>query len=203
MITIKKGSNQLIIVLHEIYGINQHIKDICDLFSEEDFDVVCPNLLDQKKPYSYSKEEEAYNHFMNRIGFTHALQKVRKVILEKKEQYSNIFIIGFSIGATLAWLCSQERGVDGVVGFYGSRIRDYLTINPTCPTLLFFPAEEKSFHVEKIIPILEGKDDVRIHMCEGLHGFSDPYNSKYNKEETEYAFRETVNFLILKSVFSD
>ncbi|KZE64316.1 hypothetical protein AWM68_14610 [Fictibacillus phosphorivorans] len=199
MITIENGSNQLIIVLHEIYGINQHIKDICDLFSEQGFDVLCPNLLNLKSPYHYSREDEAYQHFMNRYGFTHALQKVRKVVLEKQEHYSKIFIIGFSIGATIAWLCSQEKKVNGVVGFYGSRIRDYLRINPNCPSLLFFPTEEKSFNVENIIPILENKG-VRIQICEGQHGFSDPYSSKYNKESTVFAFKETLKFLITERV---
>jgi dienelactone hydrolase len=196
VLNIENGSDKLIIVLHEIYGINKHITDICDLLSEQDFDVICPNLLDKNSPYDYSEEEEAYQNFMYKLGFTHALQKVKKIILEKKEHYSKIFIIGFSIGATIAWLGSQEKSVDGVIGYYGSRIRDYLYIYPNCSTLLFFSIEEKSFNVDKIIPTLE-KKDVRIHICKCQHGFSDPYTPKYHKESAEYAFRETLNFLKL------
>jgi dienelactone hydrolase len=197
MITIKNGSDQLIIVLHEIYGINKHMTYICNLLSEQGYDVLCPNLLDQKSPYPYSQEEEAYLHFMDEVGFTHASEKVKHLIVENQGHYSKIFMIGFSVGATVAWLCSQEKSVDGVVGYYGSRIRDYLHIDPNCSTLLFFSTEEKSFNVENIQSTLDEKKDIRIHLCKCQHGFSDPYTSKYNNESAEFAFRETLNFLKL------
>lgn len=64
MIKILKNSDKVIIVVHEIYGINQHITDLCELLSKQDFDVICPNLLEQEVPFSYSQEEKAYMHYI-------------------------------------------------------------------------------------------------------------------------------------------
>ena len=64
MIQIHKKSGTVIIVIHEIYGINQHITDLCELLSKQDFDVICPNLLEQEVPFSYSQEEKAYMHYI-------------------------------------------------------------------------------------------------------------------------------------------
>ncbi|KAB2336273.1 dienelactone hydrolase family protein [Cytobacillus depressus] len=193
MLKINKKSDNLIIVVHEIYGINQHMVDLCELLSEQNFDLICPNLFEQEIPFDYSQEEKAYHNFMNNVGFTNGLHKVKNILLAIQDQYSKIFIIGFSVGATVAWLCSEEECVDGIVGYYGSRIRDYVNINPKCPVLLFFPKVEKSFNVDELVSTLD-KPNIDVHICSGEHGFSDPYSTKYNEELAQTTFRETLHF---------
>ncbi|WP_332635081.1 dienelactone hydrolase family protein, partial [Halalkalibacter flavus] len=150
MLKINKKSDKLIIVVHEIYGINQHMVDLCELLTEQNFDVICPNLLEQEIPFDYSQEVKAYHNFMDNVGFANGLHKVKNILLDFKDRYSKIFIIGFSVGATVAWLCSEEECVDGIVGYYGSRIRDCVNIYPKCPVVLFFPKVEKSFNVDEL-----------------------------------------------------
>ncbi|WP_342542454.1 dienelactone hydrolase family protein [Paenisporosarcina sp. FSL H8-0542] len=194
MIKIQNKSDTLIIVIHEIYGINQHMKSFCEIISEDCFDVICPNLLKRETPFDYSQEEVAYRNFMENIGFADASNKIRDILSEAKNNYKKIFIIGFSVGATVSWLCSEEECVDGIVGYYGSRIRNYEEISPRCPTMLFFPHEEPSFNVDELISILD-KKNIEVHKYSGQHGFSDPYSPKYNLESTEKAFIEMVSFL--------
>lgn len=192
MLKINKKSDKLIIVVHEIYGINQHMVDVCNLLSEENFDIICPDLLEHI-PFDYSQEEKAYHFFMDNVGFSNGLHKIKNILIDSKDEYLKIFIIGFSIGATVAWLCSDEECVDGIVGYYGSRIRDYVNIHPNCPVLLFFPNEEKSFNVNELVSTID-QPNIDAHICRGEHGFSDPYSSKYNEELAKSTFRETVNF---------
>ncbi|MDQ6598212.1 dienelactone hydrolase family protein [Bacillus salipaludis] len=194
MLQILKKSGNLIVVIHEIYGINQHIKDFCDLLSEQDFDVICPNLLEREQPFDYSEEETAYLNFMENVGFSDAVHKIKNLLLGVKNKYHKIYIIGFSVGATVAWLCSEEECLDGVVGYYGSRIRNFTQIVPLCPTLLFFPQEEQSFSVDELISNLDNKN-LEIYKCFGQHGFSDPYSTKFNEKSSQNAFNEMINFL--------
>jgi dienelactone hydrolase len=193
MLKIQKEFDKLIIVVHEIYGINQHITDLCKVLSEQNFDIICPNFLEQEIPFDYSQEEEAYRNFMNNVGFTKVLHKVKNILLDIQDEYSKIFIIGFSVGATVAWLCSEEDIVDGIVGYYGSRIRDYTNISPKCPILLFFSKVEKSFNVNELISTLD-KQDIDVHICKGEHGFSDPYSPKYNVVSAQNTFSEALKF---------
>jgi dienelactone hydrolase len=193
VLKINKKSDKLIIIVHEIYGINQHMVELCELLSEQNFDVLCPNLLEQEIPFDYSQEVKAYHNFMDNVGFTNGLHKVKNILLDIQDEYSKIFIIGFSVGATVAWLCSEEECVDGIVGYYGSRIRDYVNIYPKCPVLLFFPKVEKSFNVDELVSTLD-KPNIDVHICRGEHGFSNPYSSKYNEELAQNTFRETLSF---------
>lgn len=194
MLQILKKSGNLIIVIHEIYGINQHIKNFCDLLSKQDFDVICPNLLEREQPFDYSEEEIAYLNFMENVGFSNAVHKIKNLLLGVKNKYQKIYIIGFSVGATVAWLCSEEECLAGVVGYYGSRIRNFTQIVPLCPTILFFPQEEQSFSVDELISNLD-KKNIEIYKCFGHHGFSDPYSTKFNEKSSQNAFNEMLNFL--------
>lgn len=186
-------SDTAIIVIHEIYGINQYMKSFCGLLSEQNFDVICPNLLGRDTPFNYSQEELAYHHFMENVGFENALHKVKAVLLDIKNDYKRIYVVGFSVGATLAWLCSEDESIDAIVGYYGSRIRDFVTILPKSPTMLFFPQEEKSFNVDELISVLD-KRNIKIYKFSGQHGFSDPYSSKYNKESAQKAYNQMMLF---------
>lgn len=195
MINIHNKSQTVIIVVHEIYGINQYMKNICQSLSEKNFDVICPNLLKQEAPFKYSQEEVAYRNFMENIGFTNASDKIKSILLNIKDKYEKIFIVGFSVGATIAWLCSEVDCLDGIVGYYGSRIRNYLEINPSCPTMLFFPEREQSFNVDELILCLK-EMNIEIHKFNGQHGFSDPYSPKYNAKSQHEALNRMVDFFL-------
>ena len=98
-----------------------------------------------------------------------------------------MYLIGYSIGATIAWLCSGEDIMcDGIIGYYGSRIRDYMSITPKCPVLLIFPTEEKSFNVKELVISLK-KWNVTVHILRGKHGFSDPCSKNYCTQSFEEA----------------
>lgn len=190
--------DSVIIVLHEIYGINKHIEMVCRKFSMNGYDVICPNLISLSEPFDYDQKEEAYEHFVNDIGFDSAAQQVKQLIIQAKKQYKHIYMLGYSIGATIAWLCSGEENMcDGIIGYYGSRIRDYMSITPKCPVLLIFPTEEKSFKVQEIVDSLK-KRNIDVYMLKGKHGFSDPFSKNYCAESFEKAERLVDNFLFYK-----
>ncbi|VEF47627.1 dienelactone hydrolase family protein [Bacillus freudenreichii] len=191
---INKDSETVIIVIHEIYGINEHMKLVGKMLSEQNVDVYCPNLYKEETAFNYSEENTAYLHFMENVGFLNAAERIQRVISELGESYDKIYVVGFSVGATIAWLCSEEKGVDGIVGFYGSRIRDYIQMSPNCPTLLFFPEKEESFNVAELINSLKEKD-VEIHIIKGQHGFSDPYSSKYDEKLAKQVHKRVIEFI--------
>lgn len=186
-----------VIVVHAIYGVNQHMIDFCQSIREHGYDVFCPNLIKQKTAFGYSEEADAYENFMINTGFIAASAQIKHLIADKQNKYQKVFLVGFSVGATISWLCAEE-GVDGILGYYGSRIRDYTEVTPKCPTLLFFPSEEKSFNVDELISNIN-KGNTKIHKFIAQHGFSDPYSAKYDDESTNQAFSQIIHFLLKHS----
>ncbi|MFC5472113.1 dienelactone hydrolase family protein [Cohnella suwonensis] len=190
---IKKTRKSLVILLHEIYGINDHINMYRSLMVEAGFDVISPNLL-QRDSFAYDQEDIAYQFFMNEVGFNKSIQIVNQIINENRNQYNKIYIIGFSIGATIAWCCSEFK-VDGIIGYYGSRIRNSIGIEPKCLTLLFFPINEKSFDVIELERQLKPKEKLKFAIIQADHGFMNPFNKCFNIKEYQECLDLSMNFL--------
>ncbi len=195
---IEHNQKKVIVLLHEIYGINDHMKYYADLFCDLGYDVVCPNLINKERPFSYEREHQAYQHFTEKIVFEVAASDTKKIIEELSSIYEEIYIMGFSIGATVAWICSEIKKVNGVVCFYGSRIRNYLEIVPACPVLCIYAESEKSFEILGLVKKLVEKQ-VGSHVLKGAHGFADPYSSKFNKDSYEKAIAIVKKFLLKKT----
>ncbi|NDI34107.1 dienelactone hydrolase family protein [Chengkuizengella sediminis] len=197
MYTRFSNSNEVVILLHEIYGINKHMIDTADLIEELGIDVIIPNLLNHEKVYNYDEEHEAYQNFKMNVGFEKSTAKVKKLISEYSEKYGKMSLVGYSVGATIAWLCSESHLCDRVVCYYGSRIRENLNIKPQIPTLLFLPEKEKSFLVDDLYNKLTQKQSEHneVHTYKANHGFADPYSKYYNKEAYKRSFHQMVNFL--------
>jgi dienelactone hydrolase len=122
------------------------------------------------------------------------VSEVRQLVNQLKLQYAYVFILGFSVGATTAWLCS-DCGCDGVIGFYGSRIRDHLEVEPSSPVLLFFPTRERTFDVNQLIQNLSNKSCVQNYQFDGEHGFSNPFSTRYNPQSAKDTYQIMVNFM--------
>lgn len=201
MLNYNKGSDTLIVVLHEIYGINGHITKVCKALAEEGYDVICPDLLDGKPPYDYEREEDAYLYFMNFIGLEASAKRITFLLRQEEGRYKNIFLMGFSVGATIAWLSGVTaiKGDEnfhfggsfihcsGMICYYGSRIRDYLDVSLKCPALLIFGEEEKSFDPRDLQMSLEQMEQAEVHILKGSHGFADPDSPHYNEESAKEA----------------
>lgn len=197
MISINQNSTTAIIVVHEIYGLNHHMNDFCKMLARQGFDVFCPDLLQRGSPYEYSEEQAAYVNFVEKIGFTHSTSVIRRLIDEIRNQYKYVFVIGFSVGATVAWVCSSDARIDGIVGYYGSRIRDFLEITPHCPVLLYYGQSEKSVDVDQLTEVLQHNENITIQRFDGEHGFADLYSPKYDESEAKRAWNGVLDFIQL------
>ncbi|KAB2443609.1 dienelactone hydrolase family protein [Bacillus luti] len=187
-----------LIVVHEIYGVNDHMHQVTHHFTSSQIDVFCPNLLQPQHAFHYSDEETAYHFFRNRIGFDNGKKQIEKFITHLSNSYTHIGLIGFSVGATISWLCSNNPKLDFIIGCYGSRIRDYIHMKPTCATLLIFPEKESSFSVSSFIQTLHKQKNplLEIQQLHGEHGFLNPYTEKYNEHSTNQAYNLIDSFLI-------
>ena len=52
-----------LVVVHEIYGVNDHMHHVTHHFTSSHIDVFCPNLLQSQPAFPYSDEEKAYHFY--------------------------------------------------------------------------------------------------------------------------------------------
>lgn len=186
----------VIIIFHEIYGLNAHIKIESLYYQAHGFDVLCPNFLKPVTGFEYSREDDAYFYFVNHIGFDTIKEQADIMIESARQEYKKVFLLGFSVGATAAWLCgSLQHKIDGIICYYGSRIRDYHMMIPQCPVLLLWASSERSVGVRKLSKVLEKNPGIHSYILKGKHGFADPFNRNYNEKSAQKARELTEQFL--------
>ncbi len=187
-----ENGKRAIIILHEIYGVNKFIQGQCQKFRNAGYDVFCPNLIG-KPAFTYDKSDEAYDFFIKNVGFE-VYQEISMMVTKLKERYHNLFILGFSVGATIAWRCCENSLCNGIISCYGSRIRDYTHLSPASPTLLLF-AKEDYFDVSSLICKLQDKQHLSMIEFDAQHGFLDSFSEHFDFQQSERAEESITRFL--------
>lgn len=182
-----------IVILHEIYGINAHIRRIRDIWQARGFDVFIPALFPHDTPFSYAQQEEAYRHFMRHTGFE--TTPVITLLNRLKIHYPMVLVVGYSVGATLAWLAARSGQCDGVICHYGSRIRQYSDIAPTCPALMIIARHESGFDTGIMQRKLNKFPSVQSYMFDARHGFCDADCSEFDDNLAQQAHDKVWDFI--------
>jgi len=164
-----RSMKKTIIIIHEIYGITENLLLLKDKLEQRGYSVLLPSLYPDN--YSGNDEEISYNKFYSEMGIEKGYRDIDSLIAGIHD--SELYIVGFSAGAVIAWLHSSNISIKAIIGIYGSRIRDYLDFIPSVKSYLFF-CEEKTFDIYPVIEMLSKKNNVNVRVISGSHGF---YNS--------------------------
>lgn len=203
-----KGSGPGIVMLQEIYGVNAVLRAAADLFAEEGYVVLVPDLFWRMQPNVQIGFDEAgraqamaYNQrFNDELGVADigaALQALRA----RPECTGKVAAVGFCLGGRLAYLAAARLPVDAAVSFYGVRIDDYLgeAGKVGCPLLLHF-GEKDALNppdkVQKIRSAFAGRDDVAVAVYPGVdHAFYLKGRASYDQPAATLAHSPTIGLL--------
>ncbi|QSY49537.1 MULTISPECIES: dienelactone hydrolase family protein [Streptomyces] len=190
-----RSHDTAVVVAHEIYGVNDHIIGVARMLRPYRCDVFTPSFLPSGFVYPREDERQAYREFMRSPGVMSMSQALVQFTGGLRERYRRVLCIGFSVGATSAWLASGAGAVDKTVCFYGSRIRDHLDVQPAAPCLVVFAAQEPSFSAPAVAEKLAGRRDVMTEIYPCRHGFCDPGSPHYSAEHAHQAWESATRFL--------
>ena len=202
------GRGPGILVIQEIFGVNRHIRAVCDQYAMDGYTVVALDLFWRMKPgieigYSDAELQEGIG-YMQKMSFPDALQDLSttvKAIRGLAECSGKVASIGYCMGGLLSYLAAANCGVDAAVCYYGvigePQFGEAAKIK--CPILLHF-AEQDSFvplaNVEGVRKALAGHPKARINIYPGVgHGFNCWERGAYHQQSAALARGRTLSFL--------
>ena len=125
----------------------------------------------------YANEQEAVSEFVSNRGIESYAEKISLTANQEPA-----YIVGFSVGASAAWLHSASSNCDldsAATLFYGSRIRDYSSLVPRISVTAIFAETESSFSPAEIAGTI-ARDNVRTFIEPGtFHGFMNARSANY------------------------
>jgi carboxymethylenebutenolidase len=201
-------NGRAIVLIQEIFGVNQVMREIADQWAGQGYLVVCPDLFwriepgvditDQSKA-EWDKAFALYSAFdvdkgLDDIGATVAA--VRELAAEGK-----VGVIGFCLGGLLAALAMSRTSADAGVSYYGVGLDQKLEeLKAISRPLMLHIAEEDGFVSKEaqaaIHAELAGHDTILIHSYPGLdHAFARAGGAHYDADGAALAADRTASFL--------
>src|ERR1700748_1581457 len=112
-----------LVVIQEIFGVNHHIRNVCDRFAAQGYAAVAPAVFDRIQPnfecgYMPAEVEHART-FIPKIDWAKMMLDTAAAIAEVKSA-GKVGIIGYCMGGSVAFLAAGKLdGLSCAVGYYG------------------------------------------------------------------------------------
>jgi carboxymethylenebutenolidase len=188
-----------LVVVQEIFGVNGHIRGICDGYAADGYVVLAPALFDRCERHvdlAYGPDDVARGRELRgRIALESALADIAAALAEIAGS-GNVGIIGYCWGGLLAWLASA--GVPGfscAVAYYGGGMPDAVAQTPRCPVLAHFGELDAMIPVAGVQALAAAHPTAQVHLYPAGHGFNCDQRSSFDADSATLARRRTLAFL--------
>ena len=216
------GKHPGLILIEEIWGVNDHIKSVADRFAAEGFDVIAPELLPrdllamitpelQRDLFDPEKRDEVQPKLRAAMqpimqpeyakGAIATLKACVDHLLADKNSNGSVGVIGFCFGGSYSFhLAAHDPRVKAAAPFYGQPPAEGEIPNVTCPVLAFYGDQDAA--LMQSLPAL--KENMRKHgkSFEAIvypgagHAFFNDTNARmYRREAAEDAWKKALRFL--------
>ena len=197
-----------IVVIQEIFGVNQVMRDICDGLAGQGYFALAPDLfwrlepniqITDKSEAEWKKAFELYQKFNPETGVKDiqlAITHLRGV----PGAGPKVGAVGYCLGGYLAYLTAARTNVDAAVGYYGVSIEQALDEKDKIKKPLLLHLAEKDQFVPpaaqtQIIDAFKGHPFVTTHQYAGVdHAFARVGGQHFDKAAADLANARTAEF---------
>ena len=186
-----------IIFLQAIYGLTDHLGDVCDWFARDGYSAIAPATYDRterNKVFAY--DDQGGMTFRENLEEETVLLDIEACAALLRETADRIAISGFCTGGTWAWIAADRLDMDALVVFYGSDIHDNLDRRPKCPGILHYGDADHVVPVETVHRIRDTYPDTEFHIYPGAgHAFYNPEQANHDVDAASLAHQRSIEFL--------
>lgn len=190
-----------VVILQEIFGVNSHVKHVCDEYAGDGYVAIAPALFDRiekNAEIGYAEIGRA-REIVGKLLDSMLIADMQAAIDDIKGARF-VVPIGYCYGGAMAYLAACRcNGISGAVDYYGTRTIQYCeTMTPKVPVQYHFGLKDKSIPIEAITKIKAAHPVGTYHIYDDAdHGFScDERPQFYNAAATKLAKERTLSFLV-------
>ena len=197
-----------VVVIQEIFGVNQVMRDITDALAAEGYLAICPDLFWRIEPdiditdqseAEWKRAFELFNAFDVDAGVKD-IQATIKTIRADAGANGKVGAVGFCLGGQLAFLTATRTDVDAAVSYYGVGLENRVpeAEKLTRPLMLHIAEEDQFVPKEAqavIIAALKDHPQIEIHTYAGRdHAFARVGGEHYDEADAKLAGGRTLQF---------
>ena len=190
--------NAAVILIHEWWGINDHIRDLAGRYAKEGYLCVAPDLYRGR----VAADTEEASALMQALEMDDGLETIRKAkdAAEETYQIKRFAITGYCMGGTFALRAACEiPELKAAAPFYGDIPEERVLAKLRAPTLFIAGKRDAWINPEKVNTLKEiaakYKLPVEVVSYDADHAFfNDTRPQVYNAEAAADAWRRVLEF---------
>ena len=188
-----------IVVIQEIFGVNHHIRSVCDRLAAEGYVAIAPSIFDRSQPNfqcGYTPDEIANARKFIANPDWPAMLRDTQAAIDAVKNVGPVGIIGFCLGGSVAYAAATKlSGLSAAVGYYGGAVVRFADDKPKVPTQLHFGEKDAGIPLTDVETIKSKRPEVEVFIYPGAqHGFHCDERASYNKASAEVAWPRSLAF---------
>jgi carboxymethylenebutenolidase len=188
-----------VVVIQEIFGVNQHIREVVDGYAADGYFAVAPQIFDRV----YRDIELGYEESDMGAGIEIAFQKLDhakaledlQAAIEVASVHGKVGVVGYCFGGLLTWLAACElEGVSAASSYYGGGVAGEAQRQPRCPVIMHFGELDAHIPMSDVEKVKAAQPDVPVYVYPADHGFNCDHRASYDATAAATAKQRTLEF---------
>lgn len=187
-----------VIVIQEIFGVNDHIRAVTDGYAAAGYLAIAPALFDRVQhgfESGYSQPEiQAGVALMQKLNWDQAIIDVVAAMATVKRA-GKVGIVGYCWGGAVAWVsASRIDGLAAAVSYYGGAVPSLVSEKPKCPVMFHFGEKDASIPLDKAKGVAAAHPEAVTYFYPAGHGFNCDQRASYDAGSARLALDRTLDF---------
>lgn len=187
-----------VVLIHEWWGINDHVRDLASRYANEDFLCIAPDLFRGKT----TKDPKEAAKLMHELDTVDGMETIRQAVAEAKRTYKvqKVAITGYCMGGTFALrgACEIEEFA-AAAPFYGDIPEAQVLAKLKVPTIFFAGTRDAWISPEKVAVLKSATQKyslpVEVVSYDADHAFfNDTRPEVYNAAAAADAWQRVLKF---------
>jgi len=189
----------VVVVIQEIFGVNQHIREVVDGYAADGYFALAPQIFDRAK----RDVELGYDGTGMQEGIALAFQKLdHKLVMldlqaaiERASVHGKVGVVGYCFGGLLTWRAACElAGVSAAVAYYGGGVAGEADRKARCPVMMHFGDKDAHIPLSDVEKVRVAQPDAQIFVYAADHGFNCDHRASYDATAAALAKSRTLAF---------
>ena len=188
-----------LVVVQEIFGVNAHIKSVCDGYAADGYRVLAPALFDRSQTgvdIGYTPDDIVRGRALKAAaGIDAALLDVTAA-RNALAGAGKVGVIGYCWGGFVAWMSAARLpGLACAVPYYGGGMLEAAGERPQCPVMCHFGERDAHIPVAGVRQFAAAHPEAQVFVYAADHGFNCDQRGSYDAVAAKLARERTLSFL--------
>jgi carboxymethylenebutenolidase len=185
-----------VLVIQEIFGVNAHIRSLCDDYAKQGYVAIAPALFDRiERGVETGYDGEAMRMavgIVTKLKPGDALRDLQAAI-DELAKVGKVGVVGYCYGGTMTWAAAcRLEGVAAASCYYGGQINRQIDAVPKVPTILHFGETDASIPMAEVEKLKAAHPTLPVYVYPAGHGFNCEARGSYHQESAELAKQRTL-----------